>query len=136
MAALLAPSPTGNIDVADPSHFPDRLLAPIEADRPGAAHKDVEQAADHRQILEEMKVLVLILIGRHRPELVSDERGADGEGGEQQGREAGLEAQHDRGAGEELHGRAHPRPYDVWPPHPLPGQGLSKAVEARAADPR
>src|SRR5260221_14725572 len=86
IAALLAPSPTGNIDVADPSHFPDRLLAPIEADRPGAAHKDVEQAADHRQILEEMKVLVLILIGRHRPELVSDERGADGEGGEQQGR--------------------------------------------------
>src|SRR5258708_27732991 len=26
IAALLAPSPTGNIDVADPSHFPDKLL--------------------------------------------------------------------------------------------------------------
>src|SRR5260370_12030072 len=28
IAALLPPSPTGNIDVPDPSHFPDKLPGP------------------------------------------------------------------------------------------------------------
>src|SRR6185312_16217535 len=77
-------------------------LAPIDADRPGAAHEHVKQPAADRDILEEIGVLRLILLGRRGPEGMAEDGGDDGEHHQRRGDKAGPEAQDERRAAEEL----------------------------------
>src|SRR6185312_15030315 len=110
-------------------------LAPIDADRSGAAHEYVEQPARDGDVLEEVVVLRLILLGRHGPERMAEDRGDDGERHQERRRQPGLHAQDERRAAEELDDRGDHRPGDRRPGHALAGEVMGEALEARTVYP-